>query len=137
MGALKPTSAAITYPSNQGAIDDGEMNHNNRFDDLGEDVSDNCGSEDEDADFSNFQEPIVIRLMANMFSQKKSVKEGIEMLPEISLEKIRRDLDYMRAQERARLEKEKRITEQWDRHIKAAKFIQKFPTLLDQSSKYQ
>ena len=53
--------------------------------------------EEDDPDFSNFDEPIVIRLMANMFSQKKSVQEGIEMLPEISLDKIRREIDNMRA----------------------------------------
>jgi len=30
-------------------------------------------NDEDDPDFSGFDEPIVIRLMANMFSQKKSV----------------------------------------------------------------
>jgi hypothetical protein len=54
--------------------------------------------EDEDMDFSSLgTEPLVIRLMASMFSQKKSVQEGLEMLPPISLDKVRREIDYMRA----------------------------------------
>jgi hypothetical protein len=50
------------------------------------------------------------------------------MLPEISLEKVRRDLDYTRAMERARLEKDKRDRTQWERHLKATKFMKKFPS---------
>jgi hypothetical protein len=57
----------------------------------------NEDEEEQDPDFSSFDEPIIIRLMANMFSQKKSVQEGLQMLPEISLEKVRRELDYLRA----------------------------------------
>ena len=65
--------------------------------------------------------------MANMFASKKSVREGLEMLPEISLDKVRRDLDYMRAMERARLEKERRDASQWERHVKATRFMKNFP----------
>jgi hypothetical protein len=39
---------------------------------------DHSGEDDEEEpDFSSFDEPIVIRLMANMFAQKKSVREGL------------------------------------------------------------
>ena len=43
-----------------------------------------------------------------MFSQKKSVLEGMQMLPDINIEKIKRELEYVRAQERANIEKAKR-----------------------------
>lgn len=68
----------------------------------------------------------MVRLMANMFSAKKSVLEGMQMLPEISLEKIRREIEVVKAQEKARVEKEKRELQQWERHQQAARFIEKF-----------
>ena len=54
---------------------------------------DNSGDEDDyeedDPDFSAFDEPVIIRLMANMFSQKKVVQE---FLPEINLDKLKKEL---------------------------------------------
>ena len=47
------------------------------------------------------------------------------MLPEIPLDRIRRELEYLRAQERARIEKEKRDISQWERHKAAERFISK------------
>ena len=67
---------------------------------MGESEKDEYGEEDDEddnPDFTSFDEPIVVRLMANMFSSKKSVQEGIQMLPEISLDKIRREIEYMKA----------------------------------------
>lgn len=82
---------------------------------------------DDDPDFSNFEEPIIVRLMANMFGQKKSVQEGLEMLPEISVDKIERELKSLKYQAMALKEKEKRDQSQWELHKKAEEFITKFP----------
>jgi hypothetical protein len=82
---------------------------------------------DDDPDFSNFEEPIIVRLMANMFGQKKSVQEGLEMLPEISVDKIERELKSLKYQAMAQKEKEKRDQSQWELHKKAEEFITKFP----------
>jgi len=60
-----------------------------------EEFTDEDPDEEEDPDFSGFDEPVVIRLMANMFSQKKIVQE---VLPEISLEKLKKELYEMRLQ---------------------------------------
>lgn len=81
--------------------------------------------DEDDPDFSSFDEPIVVRLMTNMFNQKKSVQEGLQMLPEIPLDKIRRELDYLRAQERARAEKERRDVNTMERHRTAERFMRK------------
>ena len=64
--------------------------------------------DEENPDFSGFDEPIVIRLMTNMFSQKKSVQEGLEMLPEISLEKLRAEFVQLARKQRIFNEKSKR-----------------------------
>lgn len=85
--------------------------------------------DEDDVDFSSFDEPIVIRLMANMFNQKKSVLEGLQMLPEIPLDKIRRELDYIRAQERAKIEKEKRDISTWEGHKAAQRFLKKLEAM--------
>jgi len=45
--------------------------------------------EEDDPDFSAFDEPVISRLMANMFSQKKVVQE---VLPEINLDKLKKEL---------------------------------------------
>jgi hypothetical protein len=80
---------------------------------LGEEES---NEDEEEPDFSNFEEPIIIRLMAGMFGQKKSVQEGLEMLPEISVDKIGKELKSLKFQEMARREKEKREQSQWELH---------------------
>jgi len=80
---------------------------------LGEEES---NEDEEEPDFSNFEEPIIIRLMAGMFGQKKSVQEGLEMLPEISVDKIGKELKSLKFQEMARREKEKRDQSQWELH---------------------
>jgi hypothetical protein len=67
--------------------------------------------------------------MANMFSQKKSVQEGLQMLPDIPLDKIRRELEYIKAQERARIEKEKRDHTTWEQHKAAQKFLRKLEAM--------
>ena len=90
---MRPRDSAAAYENRQ---------YTDGSDDYTED------DDDENPDFSGFDEPIVIRLMANMFSQKKSVKEGLQMLPEISIEKIKKELDNLKAQKRAKIEKEKR-----------------------------
>jgi hypothetical protein len=51
-----------------------------------------------------------------MFGQKKSVQEGLEMLPEISVDKIGKELKSLKFQEMARREKEKREQSQWELH---------------------
>jgi hypothetical protein len=46
--------------------------------------------------------------MANMFAQKKSVQEGLEMLPEISLEKIKAEFIAIEKANRIKKDKSKR-----------------------------
>ena len=65
--------------------------------------------------------------MTNMFAQKKSVQEGLEMLPEISLEKLRAELESLEKKQRINREKSKREQLQYERLLKLESFIKKFP----------
>ena len=69
----------------------------------------------------------MIRLMTNMFSQKKSVQEGLEMLPEISLEKLRAEFALLARKQRITKEKSKREQMQYERLLRLEKFIKNFP----------
>ena len=69
----------------------------------------------------------MIRLMTNMFSQKKSVQEGLEMLPEISLEKLRAEFAQLARKQRITKEKSKREQMQYERLLRLEKFIKNFP----------
>jgi dynactin complex subunit len=65
--------------------------------------------------------------MTNMFSQKKSVQEGLEMLPEISLEKLRAEFAQLARKQRITKEKSKREQMQYERLLRLEKFIKNFP----------
>ena len=65
--------------------------------------------------------------MTNMFSQKKSVQEGLEMLPEISLEKLRAEFALLARKQRITKEKSKREQMQYERLLRLEKFIKNFP----------
>ena len=84
--------------------------------------------EEDNPDFSGFDEPVVIRLMANMFSQKKVVQE---VLPEISLEKLRKELYEARLKQKAQKEKAKRDKSQWEWLKQAEFFLKKFSRYLN------
>jgi hypothetical protein len=83
--------------------------------------------EEEDPDFSGFDEPVIIRLMSTMFSQKKTAQQ---ILPEISLEKLRKEIYEMRLKQKAKLEKEKRDKSEWEWLTKAEYFLKKFSRYL-------
>ncbi len=48
---------------------------------------------------------MVIRLMSSMFTKKQSVKERLQMLPNISLDKLKKELNHHRMQEHVLKEK--------------------------------
>lgn len=55
----------------------------------------------EDASYED-EEPMVIRLVTSIFSKKKSVKERLQMLPNISLDKLKKELEGYRMQEKVK-----------------------------------
>lgn len=51
------------------------------------------------------------------------------MLPEIPLDKIRRELEYLKAQDRARAEKDRRDVNTMERHKTAERFMRKLESM--------
>lgn len=66
-------------------------------------------------------------MMANMQAQKKSVQEGMEMLPEISLEKLRAEFLALERATRIQRDKSDREQRQYERLLRLERFISKFP----------
>jgi uncharacterized protein HemY len=54
------------------------------------------------------EEPLVIRLMASMFTKKHSVRERLQMIPAISLEKLRKELNTLKLKDKVKCDNEQR-----------------------------
>eukprot|EP00347_Sterkiella_histriomuscorum_P013435 403364716 len=120
---------------NQEALDTTFPQHNGQTNDqtdgrLGADQINNTFSDFDiksKDDFSQ-EEPIVIRLMlSSMFTKKKSVKERMQMLPNISVDKLKKELLQYKMQERVKHTMQQREQFLQDRMKACEKLSQKFP----------
>lgn len=80
----------------------------------------NSSPEKESEDF------IVIKLMANMFTKKKSVRERLQMLPSISIDKLKKELNTLALKEKAIKQNVEREQQLWERQRICEKLFKKF-----------